>query len=50
MTDDEAWKLVSGDKEPRPDIPALELCECCCDEHTHEDCPARASGTCKGQS
>lgn len=24
-------------------------CGCCCDEHTFEDCPARAWGGCRGQ-
>ena len=28
---------------------ALAKCQCCCDEHTFESCPARAWSGCRGQ-
>lgn len=30
-------------------LDTLAQCDCCCDEHTFESCPARYVGDCKGQ-
>lgn len=45
MTLDEA--MWAGDVNV---LHELAPCRCCCDEHTFEDCPARAWVGCRGQS